>query len=359
MLRLAAVVVICAAVAGQCPAQDAPKWDPPKPPEGWKAVVSKDGAYRFFIPNAAGRSGTRERTMNAGGLRARVLVNYYTLKDGTKLEIQAAALSGPAMKGVSAADAMTAFLDGEKEDGYTASEPKDVTVGDIKAKEYRLNKDKLSRRMVMFVAKPRVFELNVEADDPAKLDTETADTFLKSLVLVPADVLKAQAKERAAKDAEKNKENQEKYGVKWTTNLADMTPPDAPALGVIRGKEFKPDSVALQPGGRLVFRQGEKGAFAEGEVSIVLWLKGGESVENKKYEVKAAANSATGTPHVTLSTMPAGARIPKSETFLNRYAMKLTFGAKDENGDIPGTIYLCTPDSNKSFLAGRFTVKAK
>jgi len=52
-------------------------------------------------------------------------------------------------------------------------------------------------------------------------------------------------------------------------------------------------------------------------------------------------------------------RVPKSETVMNRYALKLTFGAKDANGDIPGTIYLCTSDAAKSFLAGSFTAKAK
>ena len=37
-----------------------------------------------------------------------------------------------------------------------------------------------------------------------------------------------------------------------------MTPPDAPAAGTIRGKEFRPDKVVLEPGGRLVLRQGKE-----------------------------------------------------------------------------------------------------
>src|SRR4051794_34075209 len=215
MIRSAAAVALCAALAGVCPAQDSPKWEPPAPPPGWKAVVSKDGTYRFAVPPDAQRTGTRERTMTAHGVRVRALVNYSQLKDGTLLEVQMASLSGPGLAGTKVADVIAAILDGEKEDGFKVSEPKDVTVGPVKAKEYRLTKDKVSRRTVIVAAKPRIYLLNVGAEDAAKLDAETATTFLGSLVLVPPEVVKAQAKERAEKAEAAGKENQEKYGAKW------------------------------------------------------------------------------------------------------------------------------------------------
>lgn len=327
------------------------------PPKGWKAVASKDGTYGFAFPGDAPRTGTRDRNYTIHGVRERLRVNYCILKDGMLLEVDTAILSGPALKGVTVADAINNILDSEKDDGFEVSAPKKVKIGEIEGREYRLVKDRVARRTVIFFARPRLFLLNVAADDAAKLDTETADTFLKSVSLVPAAVLKARAQERAAKAAQVAKEQQEKYGAKWTINLKEMTPPDAPAIGVIRGREFKPESVVLR-GSRLTFRQGVKGVFADVEVSLTLPLKG-RSPENKTYEIKPAAANPVGSPIVRLATMPAAGGTPQAETVMNRYALKLTFAAKDADGGIPGTIYLCTSDAGRSFLAGKFTVKAK
>jgi hypothetical protein len=364
MIRAAAAVVLVASLAVFCRAQDT-KWEPPgdpqagTPPAGWKAAVSKDGTYRYAVPPGVGRSGTRDHTYRFAGVSIRSQGNYYTLKDGTTFEVGFMVPSGSALKGKTYGEVMDAIVTGMEQDGEVkVSARKDVTVGKIKAREYRVTneKEKTAWRMVLFAAKPRVYLLNVAADDPARLDAEAANSFLSSLVLVPPEVVKAQAKEKAAKDEAAGKENQEKYGVKWTTKLDEMTPPSAPAVGVIRGKEFKPEKVELQPGGWLVFRQGEKGAFADVEVKLWLVPKAGESPENKTYEVAATKS---GGPHVQVSTMPAGRKLPQTESFLTKYALKLTLGAKDGSGNIPGTIYLCTPDSGKSFLAGTFTAKGK
>jgi hypothetical protein len=358
MLRFTAAVVTCAVLVNLIPA-DEPKWEPPAPPQGWKSVASKDGTYYFALPDQRGRSGTREHTFTINRIRVRSQINYLLLRDGTQLEVEAAALSGAGIAGVKVADVIEAVVDGQRDDGFKVSDPKDVTIGEIKAKEYRLTKDNAARRMVVFVVKPRIYVMTVATEAADKLDSEMANNFLKSIVLVPADVLKARAQERAAKNEAAGKENQEKYGFKWTTVLKDMTPPDAPVVGVIRGKEFKPESVTIDPGNWLVFRQGTKGAFAEIEVKLWLLPKAGESIENKTYEIAAANSNPPRSPHVQLATMGPSDRLPKSESFVNRYALKLTLGAKDDKGDIPGTIYLCTPDTGRSFLAGKFTAKSK
>lgn len=354
MHRFAAAVVLCGSLIAVSFA-DAPKWEPPPTPKGWKAVVSNDGLYRFVVPLKSARSGTRDRSITINRVKVQAQVNYVILKDGTTLAVEAVKLTGPGMQGVTVADVTESILNIQRDDGFAISEPKDVTVGDIKAREYRLTNDKISRRLYLFAAKPRLFALDVTSNDPAHLDTETANIFLQSLVLVPPDVVKAQAKEKAAKDEQAGKANQEKYGVKWTKDLKEMIPPEAPAIGVIRGREFKPDTVTLS-GGRLVFRQGEKGVFADIEVSLSLFLSG-ESVENKSYEIPVANFNPPQSPHIRLATMAAGAKILKSEAFVSKYALKLTFGSKDADGSIPGTIYLCTSD--KSFLAGAFTAKSK
>src|SRR5262249_47372628 len=150
------------------------KWEPPAPPSGWKAVTAKDGTYQFAIPPGVGRSGTRDQSINVGGVRVRSQISYYRLKDGVTLELGSVIPSGSALKGVTYGEVMDAIVTGlEKDEGYSTSAKKDAMVGKIKAREYRLTKDKEAWRMVMFAVKPRIYLLNVAAEDAAKLDTET------------------------------------------------------------------------------------------------------------------------------------------------------------------------------------------
>jgi hypothetical protein len=356
MMRIAAVA-FGVSFAALALAQDTKKWQPPPTPEGWKALVSKDGRYRFAVPKDIKGSGSRELTSTRRGLKVAIQVNYFTLKDGTLLEVRGATLAGTALKGTTVDQVLDEFIAIDKENGYTVSAPTQIKVGDIKAREYRLSNDKHSQRRVVFGIKPRIFELEVTSADAAALDTEIASTFLKSLVLVPDEVVKAAAKERAEKQGTVDKENLAKLGAKWTANLKEMNAPDAPAVGLIRGREFKPDSVVVEPGGWLVFRQGAR-TRPDVKVDVTLFLKPNESLENKTYEVGKGIMPAL-PPHIRISTLPKGAKLLKTEPFVSNYSLKLTFGAKDKDGSIPGTIYLCTPDAARSWLAGKFTVKEK
>lgn len=354
MFRLIIAGALCLLLAFTVGAQDT-KWTPPTAPEGWKVVSSKDGVYRFFYPVQPGRTGSRDGTMTAGGVRYRTQVNYLTLKSGLKLEVETLALSGAGTRNLTPSSAMDSIVDGLKSEGFTVGEPTETKVGAIKAREYRLTKDKETQRTVMFVVRPRIFILTASAAEPGLLEGDPANTFLRSLFLVPPDVLKAAAKEKAVKIEAAGKENLEKFGFKWTTALKDMTPPDAPVRGLLRGKEFKPDQATIQAG-NLNLRQGA-GVFPEGEVFIAFLIKDGGSPENKTIEIPASGSVPGGKPHVRIATMEKNARVPKNESFVDKYALKVTFGAKDANGDIPGKIYLCTPDANRSFVAGTFTLK--
>ncbi len=207
----------------------------------------------------------------------------------------------------------------------------------------------------MFVVKPRVFMLSVAAADASLLEGEPANTFLRSLVMVPPEVVRAAAKARAAMDEEAGKANLEKFGAKWTMNLKEMTPPDAPAIGLLRGIEFKPDS-AIMRNGDFELRLGT-GVFPDGQVTVQNLVKFDESAENKTFEIAPGGARPSGKADCSNCHDAQSARVPKGETFLDKYALKLTFGAKAANGDIPGTIYLCTPDTNRSFVAGSFTAK--
>jgi hypothetical protein len=352
MIRATFLIVAFALSAAA--ADDKGQWQPPSAPDGWKYVASSDGVYRFVAPKDTKRTSTRDRTMTINRVRARINAFLFVLKDDTVLKVESLALSGAALRGVKVSDVLDSILSEMKGEGFSASEPKEVTVGDVKANEYRLSKKGQDRRVVLFHAQGRVFVLEVASADPKALDTKTADTFLKSLVLVPADVLRAEAKERAAQLAARVEQQKEKYGFGWTTDPAAMTPPDAPVVGELRGVEFKPDVVKYEAG-RLWLRQGKE-VFADGEVSIVLTLKPGESLEKREYSFTPAKG---GDPAISLSTHAKTDKLPKLESFNDKYALKLTFGEKDKDGKIPGTIYLSLPDAARSFVAGKFSVTIK
>ena len=135
---------------------------------------------------------------------------------------------------------------------------------------------------------------------------------------------------------------------------ATMQIPQTPIAGAIRGKDFTPDKIALETGG-LVFRQGN-GVFADIEVRLFLFLKAGESPENKTYEIPPAAFIQGGSPRINISTKEPADELPKTEMISSRYALKLSFGA-EMDGTLPGRIHLRLPDAGKSFLAGTFSVK--
>ncbi|QVL30942.1 hypothetical protein KIH39_19100 [Telmatocola sphagniphila] len=359
MYRFPGLALLALAMTFTTTAQDKKetKWEPPTPPKGWKLVSSKEGTYRWFIPEDVKRSGSRDRTMTVSGIRERIQINDYSLKNGATLEVYSSALSGPALKGVKVNDVLDIFVKQEKEDGYKVSEPKETKVGELKAKEYRLTKDSAEKRMVLLFARPRVYEFSVQSTDKAFLESETADTFLKSLVLVPTEVLQAEAKARAAKDDEINKENMKKLGAKWTMDLKEMTPPEGDVVGMIHGKEFKYDIVEFK-GSRLVLKKG-KDVFPEFEVVVTTFLKADESLEGKTYSIARARSNPPQSPHISISSKDAASKLPKTDLFVANYALKLTFGTKNDKGEIPGTIYLSTSDAFKSFIAGSFKIPAK
>jgi hypothetical protein len=133
-----------------------------------------------------------------------------------------------------------------------------------------------------------------------------------------------------------------------------MTAPDKPAAGKLLGGDFKIEKAELG-GGVLKLRQGKE-FFADAEVIIFLFLKPGESVESKSYQV-AADDKGGEKPHVYIKRIPPGEKLPAGPGFTSGYAMKLEFG-KAKEGKIPGKIYVCLPDEQKSFVAGTFTIEA-
>ena len=48
--------------------------------------------------------------------------------------------------------------------------------------------------------------------------------------------------------------------------------------------------------------------------------------------------------------------LSRRENFTNGYALRIEFGLLDDNR-LPGKIYLCTPDAEKSYLTGNFNAE--
>jgi hypothetical protein len=135
----------------------------------------------------------------------------------------------------------------------------------------------------------------------------------------------------------------------WNADVKKLVIPNAPVSGKLHGQTFIPDKVKFE-NGTLTFRRGKE-LFADQEVSIMLFLQGDERPGGKTFEIGTAADF--GSPHVHLHYKEAGQDFPKTEMFMDKYAMKLEFG-KAADDKLPGKIYLCAPDAAKSVVAGTF-----
>jgi hypothetical protein len=267
------------------------------------------------------------------------------------------ALSGSGIAGTKVSEIFDNIVDGEKEDGSEVSDAKELAIGDIKAREYYLVKNKVYRRMALFASVPRVFAVTVSSADKSKLDDNLAKTFLTSAVLTPKEVLEAEAKERVAKAAELDKEMLKKYGACWTLDPKEFKIPDASVVGLVGGKEFKPESATIS--GRSLNFQVGKPPFYDQEMSITLPVKAKESLEEKKFKFGPADIKAGSSPTIAVSWMPEKANVPKRLTFSQKYNLQLAFEKKNDAGEIPGTIYLSVPETTRSFMAGKFVAKEK
>ena len=85
---------------------------------------------------------------------------------------------------------------------------------------------------------------------------------------------------------------------------------------------------------------------------MMFLIKGNGPVKPQTIMIAPNVAKSGGKPHVRIASMDKGGRVPSTEAFLDKYALKVTFGTKEANGDLPGTIYLCTPlTPTTSFVA--------
>jgi DNA-directed RNA polymerase subunit RPC12/RpoP len=140
--------------------------------------------------------------------------------------------------------------------------------------------------------------------------------------------------------------------VNWSLNLDDVTNlPDTKVAGRIHGQDFIAERVYLQ-NGILTLRVGTKGPMEFGcTVNF-----GGALAEALAGQVINVSSNADTAARVTLRWK--NDEGSGKDNYDSGYAMRLEFGTL-ANNKLPGKIYLCTPDDEKSYLLGSFNADAR
>lgn len=137
----------------------------------------------------------------------------------------------------------------------------------------------------------------------------------------------------------------------WNLTLNTNAISDSPVAGRIHGINFIVER-AYFSNGTLTLRDGARGPVIFG-CTINFGGVQAESLSGQTINVTTNADTAA---KVVLhwKTDAASGR----DGFDNGYAMRLEFGVL-ANNHLPGKIYLCTPDDEKSYLLGSFNAEAR
>jgi DNA-directed RNA polymerase subunit RPC12/RpoP len=138
----------------------------------------------------------------------------------------------------------------------------------------------------------------------------------------------------------------------WTLDLTNAAFPEAPVVGRIHGSGFRSERAILR-GNVLSLSQGKAWPW-DLAVNITFNVRQGEELSGKTVEIPPERPRAL---HTVLRWKNEQQQ-PATEGFHRGYALKVTFG-EAANGHIPGKIYLCLPDGDKSFVAGTFNAQIR
>jgi hypothetical protein len=138
----------------------------------------------------------------------------------------------------------------------------------------------------------------------------------------------------------------------WTLDLTNAAFPETVAAGSIHDSGFLCEKAILQ-GGRLSLLQG-KTSPPDLALALYLFAHQGEELSGKTVQIDPDRTRA---PRVVLRWKNAQQQ-PATETINGSYALRVVFGGAT-NGRMPGKIYICLPDSSKSFVAGTFDAEIR
>lgn len=182
-----------------------------------------------------------------------------------------------------------------------------------------------------------------DLEKAAQMGHEKAKTYLKKM--------RSDAKTPTSSD---KKSTISSSSAGWRQDLRNAEIPSRSASGRIHGEEFIVESARIKRG-ILTFRDGKK-FFPDHALMFFLFLKAGERLEGKSYRV--TKNNKVGAPHIHMKWKTKGKDVPETEIYMKNYVMRLEFGSK-RNKRLPGKVYVCLPDPEKSFVAGSFTARVE
>jgi hypothetical protein len=133
----------------------------------------------------------------------------------------------------------------------------------------------------------------------------------------------------------------------WTLNLDAATIPNSPAAGRIHGKNFIVDQAVFHRNGMLVLRAGTQGPVGDG-IAISFNVAQADALVAQTIDITTNTEAAVRVALFWNDKVNSG-----QISFNTGYAMRLEFGVL-VNDHLPGKIYLCTPDAEKSYLVGTF-----
>jgi DNA-directed RNA polymerase subunit RPC12/RpoP len=139
----------------------------------------------------------------------------------------------------------------------------------------------------------------------------------------------------------------------WTLSPITNAIPDSPVAGRIHGQDFLAERASFSTNGVLMIRAGTRGALEFG-VQINFSGAPAESLSGQTINVSADTDKAA---KISFRWKDDDGTVQKGN-FDSGYAMRLEFGAL-ANNRLPGKIYLCTPDAEKSYLMGTFNADAR
>ena len=138
----------------------------------------------------------------------------------------------------------------------------------------------------------------------------------------------------------------------WALSLDTNAIPDSPVAGRIHAQDFICERATFQ-NGSLMLRAGTRGT-----VEFAAFVNfGGAMAESLSGQTINVTTNADKAAKISLRWKDAQGVVQK-ENYDSGYAMRLEFGALGNNR-LPGKIYLCTPDAEKSYLLGTFNADAR
>ena len=134
----------------------------------------------------------------------------------------------------------------------------------------------------------------------------------------------------------------------WMLELNPNAIPDAPVAGRIHAQDLLIERANFSTNGTLTLRAGTKGQL---EFGAQINFGGAQPEALSGQTINVAANTDKAAK-ISLRWKDAGGAIQKAN-YDSGYAMRLEFGTL-ANGRLPGKIWLCLPDAEKSYLLGSF-----